>query len=57
MAATAYAAATDGVIFDYEEGKIFTVAQARELLRKFERERPMLDALIKETIRKIAGKV
>jgi hypothetical protein len=56
MAATAYAAATDGVIFDYEEGRIFTVMEARELLRKFERERPMLEALIKETIKKIAGK-
>jgi hypothetical protein len=56
MAATAYAAATGGVIFDYEEAKIFTPDQARELIRRFEREQPMLDALIKEVTRKIAGK-
>ena len=55
MAATAYAAAADGVIFDYEEAKIFTPEQARKLVRRFEREQPMLDALIKDTIKKIAG--
>lgn len=35
MAATAYAAATDGIIFDHEEGKIFTPQQAREQVAKF----------------------
>src|SRR5690242_17199041 len=48
MAATAYAAATDGVIFDYEEGKTFTVAQARDQLRRFENERPIVDAIMKD---------
>jgi len=48
MAATAYAAATGGVIFDYEEGKIFTAAQAREQLRRFESERPIVDAILKD---------
>jgi hypothetical protein len=54
MGAIAYAAATDGVIFDYEEAKIFTPEQGRGLVRRFEREQPMLDAFLAKTIRKIA---
>jgi hypothetical protein len=56
MAATAYAAATGGVIFDYEEAKIFTPDQGRELIRRFEREQPALDVLIKEVMKKVARK-
>lgn len=56
MAATAYAAATGGVIFDYEEAEIFTPDQGRELIRRFEREQPALDALIKKVMKKVARK-
>ncbi len=38
MAGTAYAQATGGVILDGEEGRIFTPAQARELIIRFERD-------------------
>ena len=46
MAATAYAAATGGIIFDHEEGKVFTVLQGRELIAKFINNRPLIKAFM-----------
>jgi hypothetical protein len=40
MAATAYAKATDGVVFDTEEGQILTPQQATEYARQMERDLP-----------------
>jgi hypothetical protein len=54
MAATAYAAATGGIIFDHEEGRVFTAQQGRELVAKFVRERPHTEALMEELAQKIA---
>jgi hypothetical protein len=46
MAATAYAAATGGIIFDHQEGKVFTVKQSRDLIAKFIDERPRIKAFL-----------
>lgn len=54
MAATAYAAATGGIIFDHEEGRVFTPQQARDLVAKFVRERPQTKARMEEIMRKLA---
>jgi hypothetical protein len=53
MAATAYAAATDGIIFDCEEGRVFTTQQARELVIKFVSERPRMKAIIEDIVRQV----
>ena len=55
MAATAYAAGTGGMIFDHEEGKIFTSERARDFVAKLVRDRPRLDVAIEEIKRKIAA--
>jgi hypothetical protein len=55
MAGTAYAAATGGIIFDHEEGRVFTPQQGRELVAKFVRERPKTQALMEELAIKIAN--
>jgi hypothetical protein len=54
MAATAYARATDGVVFDPDSGKILTAEQARletvkieKLLPEFERQMRLMTASIK----------
>ncbi len=53
MAATAYAAASEGIIFDCEELKIKTPKQARETVRKIEAELPMFEARMKEIVHDI----
>ena len=53
MAATAYAAASEGVIFDCEEGKTKTPEQARETARKIEAEFPTFEARMNEILREI----
>jgi hypothetical protein len=53
MAATAYAAASEGVVFDCEERKIKTLKQARETVRKIEAELPMFEARMNEILREI----
>ena len=54
MAATAYAAATGGIIFDHEEGRVFTAQQGREVVAKIVRDRPRTEALIADIVRKLA---
>jgi hypothetical protein len=56
MAATAYAAGTDGVIFDHQEGKQFTPAQARDVIDGIIRDRPRAEAHVEEVKRKFASK-
>jgi hypothetical protein len=53
MAATADAAASEGVVFDCEELKIKVPKQARETVRKIEAELPMFEARMKEIVREI----
>ncbi|MGB6349061.1 MAG: hypothetical protein WBG10_03450 [Pseudolabrys sp.] len=56
MAATAYAAITKGIIFDHEEGRVFTPQQGRELVAKFVSERPQVKAFLEEVKRKFSIK-
>ena len=48
MAATAYAAATDGIIFDHEEGKALTPRQARDMVAQIIRDIPRAVAFLEE---------
>jgi hypothetical protein len=52
MAATAYASATGGVVFDHQEGKVFTPLQAREIVSDIVRDLPAAEAIME----KIKGK-
>ena len=45
MAATAYAKATNGVVFDDEQGKISSAADARTVVNDVEREMPEIEAI------------
>jgi hypothetical protein len=47
MAATAYANATDGVIFDEETGTVRPPADARSVVVQIEREMPEMEALFR----------
>jgi hypothetical protein len=56
MAATAYAAATAGIIFDHEEGRVFTPQQGRELVAKFVSDRPRIKAFLEDIERQFSKK-
>ncbi len=47
MAATAYARATEGVVFDPQEGKVFNSSEALAIVQDIVRARPAADALLK----------
>jgi hypothetical protein len=48
MAAAAYAKATNGVVFDEEEGKIRAAADARTVVHDIEREMPEMEAMLRK---------
>jgi hypothetical protein len=48
MAAAAYAKATNGVVFDEEEGKIRSAADAQTVVGDVEREMPEMEALLRD---------
>lgn len=48
MAAAAYAKATNGVIFDEEQGKIRTAAEARTVVQDIERELPQIETMLRD---------
>ena len=56
MAATAYACATNGVIFDEQEGKIFTPEESREIARDVEQRRPAMEAMLRNYIGQLSAK-
>jgi hypothetical protein len=56
MAATAYAMATDGVLFDFEQGKVLSLDEARGLIRQIIVDRPRLEAFIEDIKKKFAAK-
>jgi hypothetical protein len=56
MAAAAYARATDGVVFDPQEDRLFTPSEAVEFVRKIKRELPAIEAAVREVSKKFAGK-
>ena len=48
MAATAYAQATNGVVFDEEQRKICSPAGAKTVVADVEREMPQMEALLRK---------
>lgn len=48
MAVTAYAKATHGVVFDEEQGKIYSAADARIVVNNVEREMPEMEAMLRD---------
>jgi hypothetical protein len=56
MAATAYAAATDGIVFDCEESKALKPQQARDAIHRIKRQIPRMEELVAEIKRKFSAK-
>ena len=56
MAATAYAAATDGIVFDEQEGKLLSPAQSCETIKDIERSRPEFEAAMRDLMQQLSGK-
>lgn len=56
MAATAYARVTNGVIFDEQEGKLFTPDESVEVTREIERRRPEMEAILSNYVNELAAK-
>lgn len=48
MAATAYAKATNGVVFDDEQGKFYSAEDARTVVNDVEREMPEIEAMLRD---------
>ena len=48
MAATAYAKATNGVVFDDEQGKFYSAEDARTVVNDVEREMPEMEAMLRQ---------
>jgi hypothetical protein len=55
MAAAAYAHATNGVVFDMQEGKIFTPDESLKMAREVEQRRPMLEAMLRDYIEQLSA--
>jgi hypothetical protein len=56
MAATAYAAATGGIVFDHEEGKALTPQQARDMVARILRDIPRAKVFMAELKKKYETK-
>jgi hypothetical protein len=56
MAATAYAAAVDGIVFNEEEGKLLRPTECIETIREIERSRPEFEAAIREFMQQLQAK-
>jgi hypothetical protein len=57
MAATAYARATDGVVFDELDGKIRSASQALEIVRDLETDdQHIVDAAVREALRRLRSR-
>jgi hypothetical protein len=48
IAAAAYAEATDGVVFDCQEGKIISLQRAAEIARELEQSQPLIEAAVRK---------
>jgi hypothetical protein len=55
MAATAYARATNGVIFDEQEGKIFTPEESLKIANDTEQRRPAMEAMLQNYIEQLSA--
>lgn len=56
MAGIAYAGATGGIIFDHEEGRVFTPDQARVVVERFAHDFAALDAIIEKVKERFSKK-
>ena len=56
MAAAAYAQAVDGIVFDPQEGKIFTPRQAVDVVRQIEHDMPRMKEAMQEIMRRLTPK-
>jgi hypothetical protein len=56
MAATAYARATDGVVFDEQEGKLFTPDESLQIAHEIERRQPEMEAMLQNYVERLAPK-
>lgn len=56
MAATAYARATNGVIFDEQEGRLFTPEESLKITRDIEQRRPELEAMMQSHVERLSAK-
>jgi hypothetical protein len=56
MAATAYARATNGVVFDEQEGKIFTPDESLKVVRDTEQRRPAMEEMMRNYIEQLSAK-
>jgi hypothetical protein len=56
MAATAYARVTNGVVFDQQEGKIFTPQESLKIARDTEQRRPAMEEMLRNYIEQLSAK-
>jgi len=56
MAATAYAWAADGVVFDEQEGKPFTPEESLQIIREMERDRPEMEVALQSFVQQLSPK-
>jgi hypothetical protein len=56
MAATAYARATDGIVFDEQEGKLLTPEESLRVVRELERDRPEMEAALRSFVQQLSPK-
>lgn len=56
MAATAYACATSGVVFDPQESKVFNPAEARQVIEEMERTRPEAEKVLRTCVEQLSAK-
>jgi hypothetical protein len=56
MAATAYAHATNGVVFDEQEGKIFTPEESLKITHEIEQRRPRLESIFHTCVEQLLSK-
>jgi hypothetical protein len=56
MAATAYAASTQGVLFDFEQARILSLDEARGLVSQIVTDRPRMEAIIESIENKFSAR-
>jgi hypothetical protein len=56
MVATAYARATDGIVFDEQEGKLLTPEESLRVVREIERRRPEMEAALRSFVQQLSPK-
>jgi hypothetical protein len=56
MAATAYARATSGIVFDPQEGKVFNPAEALKVIKDMERTRPEAEGALRSFVQQLSAK-